>query len=541
MRSLLLFVFLINFTSLYTQVLPANRYFNRAYMGALTWDNTANNGVINNGSGTWSTSTATWLNIPNGTNLNWISARSAVFGGNPGIGTAGTVTVSGTITVKSITFNPTPGGNFLIRSGALQLSGGIIAVNQDATISSTLQGGGKFIKNGDAKLTLTGNNTFTGDITVSEGGIYLGSSTAAGTTSFVLGDDNTGDGNIEWRWGGSFQPNNNIVVTNKGTGKVLIGAYSTGFYTIHSGNITMNRSLIFYDNSNDRSTFSGLISGNPDTIFIDGNGTWNPSIGQVARVTFENSNNSFTGTININAGKAFQMGQGIANSSVDVVNNQPIVANGSLVLNAGQNSTASIGSLFGASTGVCEIHQEVTGPQTLSVGNDNGSATFYGVIKNGYYGQVMNLTKAGSGIQMLNGTCTFSGTTIVSNGVLGGTGTLSNTSSTTINASGSIMGGTGLGNAGVFTVRNLIFSGANPALNIYTNGSNLSRVQVNGTCNLGATSKLNLMEPMPSGTNITILSSTGTMSGTNPTIGINNSGRTVSVSRSGNNLRITLI
>lgn len=525
----------------FAQVLPINRYYNPDVMGGLIWDNTIGNSLVDNGSGTWNTTTSNWLSVPNGTNQNWVSGSSAIFGGNLGTGAAGTVTVAGTQTVKSITFQPTPSGNFTIQSGILQLSGGLITTNQEATISSTLQGGGNFIKSGLSNIILTGNNTFTGSIMVSQGGLYLGSNTAAGSTAIQLGDDNTGTSNLEWRWGGGFQPNNNITVNNKGTGTVTIGAYSVGFSTQHTGNIQLNRSVTFYDNSNDRSTFSGLISGNPGTIIIDGNGIWNPTIGQVARVTFENSSNSFTGTIIINTQKAFQMGQGTPNSTVNVVNNQPIQADGSLVLHAGQNSTANIGALSGATTGICEIHSTVTGPQTLSLGNNNGTATFNGVIRNGLGGQVMNLLKAGTGTQLLTGTSTYFGTTIIANGILGGTGNLSNTSSTTINTAGIIMGGTGMGNAGIFTVRNLIFTNAsNATLNVHTNGTNLSRVQVNGTCNLGTTSKINLMAPMPAGT-FNIISSTGTMSGTTPTIGTNSSGRTATLSRSGNNLVLTLV
>jgi len=282
-----------------------------------------------------------------------------------------------------------------------------------------------------------------------------------------------------------------------------------------------------------------LISGNAGTIFIDGNGTWDPITGMIARVTFENSSNSFTANIVINAQKAFQMGQGVANTTVNVVNSQPIEVNGSLVLHAGQNSTARIGAMSGAITGICEIHSTVTGPQTLSVGHDNGSATFNGVVRNGLGGQVMNLLKAGTGVQLLSGTSTYSGTTVISAGVLGGTGTLSNTSSTTVSTTGTIQGGIGGGSAGTFTIRNAVFSG-NAAVNVYTNGTTLSRVQVNGTCNLGTATKINLMQAMPTGV-YTIVSSTGTMSGTIPTIGTNSSGRIATLSLSGNNLILTLI
>ena len=119
---------------------------------------------------------------------------------------------------------------------------------------------------------------------------------------------------------------------------MLIGAYSSGLYTIHSGNININRDITFYDASNDRSSFTGVISGTTNFLTIDGLGTWNPTIGQVARVTFDNTANTFVATIRILAGKAFQM------NSSGSINKNKIEVNGNLVLNVGANNTAIIGA-----------------------------------------------------------------------------------------------------------------------------------------------------------------------------------------------------
>ncbi len=515
------------------QLLPANRYYNPDVMGALIWDNTAGNSQVDNGSGTWNSTNTTWLQTATSANQAWIPGGNAIFGGNLGNGAAGTITVSGTQDVKSMFFNATPSGNFLIQSGNLNLLGGIITTNQDATISSTLQGGGNFIKKGLSNLILTGNNTFSGSITVSEGGLYLGTSTAIGTTNVILGDSGTGNSDIEWRWAGGFTPSNNIVVSGQGTGQVLIGAYSSGLYTIHSGNININRDITFYDASNDRSSFTGLISGTTNFLTIDGLGTWNPTTGQVARVTFDNTANTFVATIRILAGKAFQM------NSSGSINKNKIEVNGNLVLNVGANNTAIIGALDGASTGICEIHSTVAGPQTFSIGNDNGNGIYNGIFRNGLGGRVVNVLKTGTGTQLLNGTSTHTGTTTVNNGILGGTGTFSNTSSTTVSGTGILQGGTGTGNAGTLNVRNLNFTSSTSGINVYSNGTTLSQINVTGTCNFGTASKINLMQAMPTGT-FTIISSSGTMSGTNPTIGTNLSGRTATITKVGNTLRVTL-
>jgi hypothetical protein len=79
---------------------------------AFTWDNTTGNNRIDNGSGTWNTTNKTWTFNKGTTDLLWRSGATAIFGGNPGTGAAGTVTVSGTQTVQSLVFNPPASGNF---------------------------------------------------------------------------------------------------------------------------------------------------------------------------------------------------------------------------------------------------------------------------------------------------------------------------------------------------------------------------------------------------------------------------------------------
>ena len=512
------------------QLLPANRYYNSNLTSTFIWDNTASNGVVNNGSGTWNISNLTWLRTPAGSNQSWVSGGDATFGGNPGTGAAGTVTVSGTQNVRSLIFDNTLSGTFSLQNGVLNLQGGNLVNNQNATISSLLQGSGDYVKKGIANLTLTGNNTISGTLTISQGGIYVGSATAIGTTSVVIGAVSTGAGNAEWRWAGSTAPANNIIVSAFGTGTVTIGAYSAGLNTRHTGNINISRDIILYDASNDRSSFEGIISGTTSLITINGNGTYNINTGQGARVTFDNNANSFDANILVSAGKAFQF------NASNVVNSNAIECNGDIVINSAVASAPVMGALSGS--GRVSIHPQTSGDASISIGNDNGSAVFSGTIIDG--GGNLSVIKVGTGTQLLNGTCPYSGTTTVNNGVLGGTGNLSNSSTTIINSNGKIMGGTGIGNAGIFTVDDLEFTNnSSAAINVNSNGSALSRIEVNGTCKLGSTSKVNLMQAMPAGT-YNIITSSGNMNGTNPTIGINLSGRLASVSRSGRNLRVTL-
>ena len=55
---------------------------------------------------------------------------------------------------------------------------------------------------------------------------------------------------------------------------------------------------------------------------------------------------------------------------------------------------------------------------TMTLGTDNGSNTFSGVIQDGGPGMVMALTKGGTGVLTLGGTGAFSGNTLISSGTL---------------------------------------------------------------------------------------------------------------------------
>jgi len=73
-----------------------------------TW-NPGGTSPLTEGSGTWSTSTATWWY--NSAPLNWVDNNTAQFGGLS-YGTAGTVTIPGTVAPYNIIFNQPNSGNY---------------------------------------------------------------------------------------------------------------------------------------------------------------------------------------------------------------------------------------------------------------------------------------------------------------------------------------------------------------------------------------------------------------------------------------------
>jgi autotransporter-associated beta strand protein len=407
MNSFIVQLFLLTSGFVFSQgVLPVHRYFNKNGIN-LIWDATIGNGQVNNDSGTWGVAN-NWLKSPNGINLAWTSDSNAVFGGSPGVGVAGTVTVSLSQNVKNLTFNATPSGNFILSGGTLTLSTGIITVNQSATINSTLTGSVNLVKKGGAALTLGGNNSITGNFVISQGDLNLNTVTAAGTANIILGDNNTGISNVGWFWGGGFTPPNNITVTTNGTGTATIGTFSGGLFTTQKGTVSLNRATTFFDATNDRSSFEGVISGNPGIITIDGVGTYSSAAGQIARVTFDNNSNTFTALINVLATKAFQL-----NGST-VANNNPIQCNGDLVINSASAAVGVIGTLTGS--GRVAIHPGTSGAYNLTLGNDNGTGAFSGTITNG--GGVLSITKAGIGTETLSATNNYTGSTTCTTGIL---------------------------------------------------------------------------------------------------------------------------
>jgi autotransporter-associated beta strand protein/adhesin HecA-like repeat protein len=138
-----------------------------------TWDNTTGNNRVDNGSGTWNTSTADWT-INNGVaNVLWKPGVTAIFGGNTGSGAGGTVTLSGTETVQSLVFNPSASGNFTLTGGTIINTSGLITANDSASINSTLAGTSGLTLMGTGVVTLNVATTYTGTTTINSGTLEL--------------------------------------------------------------------------------------------------------------------------------------------------------------------------------------------------------------------------------------------------------------------------------------------------------------------------------------------------------------------------------
>ena len=108
---------------------------------------------MQDGSGTWDSSTLTWWGGAT-PDVAWTAGSDAVFGGGSS-GTAGTVTVSGTVSANSITFNQPYSGNYTLGGGGgamLQIASSLT----DNVSSGTTNISTGLINFGTGPITLSG-------------------------------------------------------------------------------------------------------------------------------------------------------------------------------------------------------------------------------------------------------------------------------------------------------------------------------------------------------------------------------------------------
>jgi autotransporter-associated beta strand protein len=340
---------------------------------AFTWDNTTGNNRIDNGSGTWNSTNNTWTFNKGITDLPWRSGAIAIFGGNPGTGAAGTVTVSSTQTVQALIFNPSASGNFTLTGGTVTSTSGMITANDTATINSTLAGTSGLTLAGTNTLTIGGTTTYTGTTTVNSGTLVLSNGTA-----------------------GSYTPTlaTPVVILSGGTlaADVLIGNINlsgniSGSGTLALANTTPQaQSMRLYGNN---SGFTGNFS-EPSTsrgmMWSDNVGAGNAALTGSASASW-----------NLSGSFGFIETTGAATPTVQL---------GSL---SGTNSATSIGGFNGS------------GIKTLQVGALNTSTSFAGSIADNPQTTgtpTIALIKVGTGTLTMSGTNTYSGATTVNAGTV---------------------------------------------------------------------------------------------------------------------------
>jgi len=353
------------------------------------WDTDGSTGGFGDTAGTWGTS-AFWSTDSTGASVPANPTVTTVDGIHFGTATlalgsaAATVGVSGAVNANSITFGAAQTTPVTLSGGTSITLGGMsptITVNNASNTISSVLAGSSFTKAGNGTLTLSGNNTHTGTTTIVAGTLRL-------------------QGANMWTTARTYTINNGAVLNLAGgvDFKVLTALSTT--------------------------TINGT-----GTLRLNGwYGATSATTGKIA-ISLASG-----GLIDIQSGATLQNGGW---SYITWTGNSGgLSVDGTLDCADGNDVTV------GALTGNGLITKGWGGNKTLTVGAANGSGTFSGIITNPP-GQVVALTKTGTGTQTLSGNNSYSGVTSIGNGILAiaHNNALGNTTgNTTITATGSNSG-----------------------------------------------------------------------------------------------------
>jgi autotransporter-associated beta strand protein len=289
------------------------------------------------------------------------------------LGVAENVGVSGPLG-NSASANP---GSIVLSGGTLQYSAAnthdysgrfSTAANQIYSVNTNSQNviwasnlassGGTLAKLGAGSLTLSGNNTFTGNVTISTGELKITNANALGTGPKTINAQNLGYLSLDGSSGNIALTSNlsittaglsilNLVGDNviNGTVKTIAGN-GTSTITSDGGSLTLagnvdsgatgNRTLELSGISTDANTIGGAISnGTATTLAItkSGAGTW----------TLTSDTNTYTGATNVTNGKLVVNGN-ISTSSLTTIASGATLAGSGTVGKTIVNGTLAVGN-----------------------------------------------------------------------------------------------------------------------------------------------------------------------------------------------------
>ena len=352
-------------------------------------------------------------------------------------GGTGNQTYSGAVTLQTNTALTSSGG-------LIKFANTVNDITTPGSASLTLTGNGEFdntVGNGVALSTLsvsgttlintaiinttnansgTGNQTYTGDTTLgtnttltSTGGLIKFGNTVndtitAGTESLSLIGNGEIDGNV----------GDNLALSSLSiSGTTLLSSGATAITTsssqTYSNAVTINANILFSGSALSYTTINGGSSALNLTLNMTGTSNINNGIGSnIANVSL-NTINTDTGTLTLSGTSTYTGSTtiGYGTLSLGTLNALPnttaVIDNANFNLNT---FNTSIGSLASALT-TSSIN---LGSATLTVGNDNTSTTFAGIVS----GSPGNLTKVGTGNLVLTNNNTYAGITDIENGIL---------------------------------------------------------------------------------------------------------------------------
>ncbi|MCX6896854.1 MAG: autotransporter-associated beta strand repeat-containing protein [Verrucomicrobia bacterium] len=290
--------------------------------------------------------------------------------------------------INTVTGTASTGNTNILYLDGVSTSSGVGGVTRNNTIGALGNGanGGKvkLVKNGTGLWTLSANSTFGGGFDVNAVTVrFFGNGSQFGTGAITIADGVT----FSHANAGAITMTQPVIVngnfTHIGTagGPVWGGTMDLGAST---RTITVTADI----------GISGVISGS--------GGLTKAGTGYLTNYTA----NTYGGDTTISAGTLVL---GAANAIPSGASKGNVTVTGTLDVNG---FSPTINGLNGAGT----ITNSIAGTQTLTVGGNDASGLFTGIIKTGTGG--LNVTKTGAGTQTLSGANTFTGVLTLNQGVL---------------------------------------------------------------------------------------------------------------------------
>ena len=390
---------------------------------------------------------------------------------------AGTTRLSNTndftgYTYNGITFNTGTnvvsvyGNAFTLGGGLTNNAGGLVTVINRITLggsqtisaasntlvlSGIISGSGSgLVKEGSAVLKLGATNTYTGGTILDAGQTQAAANAAFGTGPVIV------NSSAQIVAVGSPRNLSNAVTNNGGT----LRNFNSNSTLTFSGGVTLTADSFFnlkYHDSTALIVITNVpITGTNGFTLTDENNVGGTAgspalLLGVSGNSYRGNTTIASGTLRIYAAAALPSGTGKGNVILD---GGAILA-GTLDL-FGNNT--SINGLSGISNSVLgTVLNSSAFAATLTVGNNNATSTFSGILQNGTGS--LGLIKTGTGTFTLSGTNNFTGVTSIGSGTLVVNGSLAAGSSVTAQAAGTL---TGTGSVyGPVTINGTLVPGTN--------------------------------------------------------------------------------
>ncbi|MBS0473227.1 MAG: autotransporter-associated beta strand repeat-containing protein [Proteobacteria bacterium] len=418
----------------------------------------------------------------------------------------------GVFDISGVTGSSTVTLGTISGTGTVVLGGENLNISNGSTsFTGTISGTGELIVSGGTQI-LGGGNTYSGGTLINGGTLQIGLGAGSGS---IVGDV-TDNGTLKFNrtgslaFGGNVSGNGQLVQAGSGT-TILTGTNTySGGTTISAGalqignggttgsiagDVTDNGTLAFA--RTDATTFGGTISGTGGVSILSGDMIFTASESYAGATVVSNlASLTLTGSANI------------AQSSGATVN-------GTLDL-SGMTVASSLVSLSGSGS-------VIMGSQDLTI--TNGSGTFSGVITG-----TGGLMLAGGSGEVLSGTNSYTGATVINGGTLSVNGSIASSSGVTVNSGGTLAGsGTvsgvtlasgasiapGSNGTGTLTVNGNVAFSSGSLFVVNMANSSAGKLSVSGAEALSGTlSVVSLDGTYAFGQKLTVLTASGGVSGT---------------------------